>query len=350
MDYKKQKRMTAAAIAFCIVCAAVCGFFFGFYWNNPVDAALTEADGRLSIVQISKNTADTVVEIVTETIQTDSRMRQYVSEGAGSGVIISEDGNIVTNHHVIEGASKILVRLRSGEEYEGTLVGSDATTDLAIVKINEKGLKYAVYGDSSTLEVGETAVAIGNPLGELGGTVTEGIISALDRVITIDNQQMTLLQTTAAINPGNSGGGLFNDRGELIGIVNAKFADTGIEGLGFAIPINVAKPIITELTTYGYVTGRPGFGIEVMEGESAYLSYYFKVNRTGLFITRVSSENSAFKEWDRIVSVDGKTINTYDELSDVLKSHAIGDTVTVKVIRNYAVETLRVKIIEQKPF
>lgn len=350
MKNSKQKRVTAAATIFCILCAAVCGFFLGLYWNNPVTATEAAGDGSLSIVQIAQNAADTVVEIVTETTVTDSRMRQYISEGAGSGVIISGDGTIVTNHHVIDGAEKITVRLRSGTEYEGTLIGSDSVTDLAVLKINATGLKYAVYGDSDALLVGETAVAIGNPLGELGGTVTEGIISAKDRTITIDNQAMTLLQTTAAINPGNSGGGLFDDRGALIGIVNAKFADTGIEGLGFAIPINVAAPVIDELAETGYVTGRPGLGIEVALGESSYLSYYFRVNRTGLFVTRTADADSPLKVWDRIVSVDGTTINTYEELSALLKAHDIGDTVSIQIIRDYEFKTVEVKIVEQKPF
>ncbi len=346
----KEKRIRTAAIVFCIICAAICGFFFGLYFNNPVTANETEADGKLSIVQIAQNAADTVVEIVTETTVRDSRMRQYVSEGAGSGVIISADGTIVTNNHVIEGASKITVRLRSGKEYEATLIGADSVTDLAVLKIDATNLKYAIFGDSDALLVGETAVAIGNPLGELGGTVTEGIISAKDRTIMIDNQEMTLLQTSAAINPGNSGGGLFNDQGTLIGIVNAKFADTGIEGLGFAIPTNVAKPIIDQLQEHGYVTGRPALGIEVALGESSYLSYYFHVNRTGLFVLRTADENSPLKAWDRIVSIDEQVINTYEDLSALLKNYQVGDKVSVKIIRDYEFKTVEAKIVEQKPF
>src|SRR5699024_342301 len=148
--------------------------------------------------------------------------QQYVSSGAGSGVILTQDGYIVTNHHVIEDANSITVRTRSGDEYNASLVGSDEQSDLAVLKIDATGLTPAVLGDSTTLEVGELAIAIGNPLGELGGSVTSGIISALDREMTIDGQTMTLLQTDAAVNPGNSGGGLFNANGDLIGIVNAK--------------------------------------------------------------------------------------------------------------------------------
>lgn len=346
----KQKRIQTTAIICCILCAALCGFFLGQYFTNPVTANEEVSDGALSIVQIARNSADTVVEIVTETTVRDSRMRQYVSEGAGSGVIISADGVIVTNNHVIDGASKITVRLRSGKEYEAKLLGADSVTDLAVVKIDAKNLKYAVYGDSDALLVGETAVAIGNPLGELGGTVTEGIISAKDRTIVVDNQEMTLLQTSAAINPGNSGGGLFNDQGALIGIVNAKFSETGIEGLGFAIPINVAKPIISQLKDHGYVTGRPSLGIEVALGESSYLSYYFHVNRVGLFVFRTDAETNPLKPWDRIVSVDNQVVNTYEDLSALLKTYEIGDKVSIKIIRNYEEMTVIATITEQKPF
>lgn len=341
-------KKSIALLLTAVILASACGVWLGFYLNETVTATETASEGHLSIVQIAQNTLDTVVEITTETTVTDRRMRQYIYEGAGSGVVISSDGKIVTNNHVIEGAGKITVRLSNGEEYAATLLGRDAASDLAVLKINKNDLKYAVFGDSDTLQVGETAVAIGNPLGELGGTVTEGIISAKERSIDIDGQVMTLLQTTAAINSGNSGGGLFNDRGQLIGIVNAKFADVGIEGLGFAIPINLAAPIIKELEEQGYVGGRPTLGIRVSLGESSYLSYYFHVGRTGLFVTDVFDDRCPLKEWDRIVSVNGETVDTFEELSAILQSAEIGEKLTVKIIRNYAFETLEVPVIEQR--
>ena len=196
--------------------------------------------GNLSVAEVVKNVADTVVEITTTNVVTDRFYGQYVTSGAGSGVIISENGYIITNHHVIDGARTITVRLTDGSEFSAKLVGSDADTDIAVLKIQATGLSYAVMGSSASLVVGQEVVAIGNPLGSLGGTVTDGIISALDRTVVVDGHKMTLMQTNAAINPGNSGGGLFNRAGELIGIVNAKQADTGIEGLGFAVPIDVA--------------------------------------------------------------------------------------------------------------
>ena len=200
----------------------------------------TGYSGDLSISEVVELVADTVVEITTTNLVTDRFYGQYVTSGAGSGVIISENGYIITNHHVIDGARSITVRLTDGSEFSAALVGSDADKDVAVIKISANGLNAAVLGSSASLVVGQEVVAIGNPLGSLGGTVTDGIISALDRTVVVDGHQMTLMQTNAAINPGNSGGGLFNRAGELIGIVNAKQSDTGIEGLGFAIPIDIA--------------------------------------------------------------------------------------------------------------
>lgn len=213
----------------------------------------TEPLHGLKIPEIVVLTADSIVEVYTETVVNGGRFGQYIVEGAGSGVIISADGYIVTNNHVIDGTEKITVRLKNGTEYEATLIGRDSKTDIAVLKINEKDLKPVVFGDSDELVVGELAVAIGNPLGMLGGTVTDGIISALSRNIDIDGQMMNLLQMSAAVNPGNSGGGLFNRYGELVGIVNAKASGYDIEGLGFAIPINIVKSVIDDLIKYSYV-------------------------------------------------------------------------------------------------
>ena len=216
---------------------------------------------NLSVSEIAAKAMDSVVEINTAATQRG----QTVSVGAGSGVILTSDGYIVTNNHVVSGATQYTVRTRNGETYNAALIGTDAQTDLAVLKIEATGLTPATLGDSDKLTVGETAVAIGNPLGELGGTVTDGIISALAREVTIGGQSMTLLQTNAAINPGNSGGGLFNGAGELIGVVNAKSTGTDVEGLGFAIPINTAKPVIEDLMKNGFVQGRVTAGFETVD-------------------------------------------------------------------------------------
>jgi len=201
----------------------------------------------LTIPEVASKASGSVVEIYTEAITRGIFFRQYVVEGSGSGVIISADGRIVTCSHLIDGARKITVRLTNGTEYQASLLGQDSKNDLAVVKIDAKGLKAATYGDSDKLAVGELAVVIGNPLGRLGGSVTEGIISALGRNIEMGGQTMNLLQTSAAVNPGNSGGGLFNRYGELIGIVSAKSSGVDVEGIGFAIPANKVKSVVGTL-------------------------------------------------------------------------------------------------------
>lgn len=192
------------------------------------------------------------LEITTESVQTGSYFNQYVATGAGSGVIISADGYIVTNDHVISGANSIAVRLHDGTTLDAALVATDAKTDLAVIRVQAQELIPATLGTSADLVVGQPVVAIGNPLGRLGGTVTDGIISAKDRVISIDGEHMTLLQTNAAVNPGNSGGGLFDAQARLVGVVNSKSSGSDVEGLGFAIPIDTARPVIEQLITQGY--------------------------------------------------------------------------------------------------
>lgn len=202
---------------------------------------LQEATGsKLSVQQIAKKVSDSVVSIKTESVAQSSWIREYVTEGAGSGVIIKENGYIITNNHVVEGARKITVNLDEDKDYEATLVGTDEKNDIAVLKINAKGLTAANIGKSSNLSAGDMAVVAGNPLGELGDSISAGIISSTSRKVTLENQEMNLIQTDASVNPGNSGGGLFNGSGQLIGVVVAKSSGTGVEGIGFAIPIDTA--------------------------------------------------------------------------------------------------------------
>lgn len=213
-----------------------------------VNESTWEADA-LTIPQVVEKVSDTVVEIRTKHTSGNKWFGTYETTGAGSGVVISQNGYIITNSHVVDGATEIAVYLSDGRTYSAKLIGSDLSVDIAVIKINETGLNFARMGSSAHLAVGQSVIAIGNPLGTLGGTVTNGIISAKDREVVIDRYRMTLLQTNVAINPGNSGGGLFDMAGQLIGIVNAKKIDEQIEGLGFAIPIDIAwaaaKKIIT---------------------------------------------------------------------------------------------------------
>ncbi len=259
-----------------------------------------------------------------------------VEQGSGSGVIISADGYIITINHVIEGASGLVVILNTGDEYTATVVGSDSKTDLAVIKIDASELPYAKLGVSSDLRVGDTAIAIGNPLGqEFAGTTTQGIISGLNRSVTIDNKTLTLIQTDAAINPGNSGGALVNCYGELIGINTAKISSSSLEGLGFAIPVDEAKPIIEDLIQNGYVTGRPVIGIAgraVTEKDAK--AYNLKV---GVYVSSMTANSPAhlagIKIGDIIYECDGKDIETVDDLNEIKNKHKVGDELKMKVYR-----------------
>ena len=320
--------------------------------NASAMASSNSSSGALTVEEIADKVCDSVVEITTEVTQYDSYMRQYVSEGAGSGVIISADGYIITNNHVIEDASSITVTLRDGTSYPATLVGTDAETDIAIIKIEATGLKAATIGNSSELEVGDIVVAIGNPLGQLGGTVTDGIVSALDRTITTsDGETRNLMQTNAAVNPGNSGGGLFNDRGELIGIVNAKTSETGVEGLGFAIPIDDVKDIINDLMENGYVTGRPFMGATLVTINSPQTMMQAGVDRTGVYIYSLvengASEQAGLQVGDYVLMVDGTVVSTSDEVKNIIRDHEVGDTVTFTILRGNETLEIPVTLAEQ---
>ena len=301
----------------------------------------------LTIPEIAALNSNSVVEIYTETVANSGRMGQFVTEGAGSGVINTSDGYIITNNHVISGARKITVLLKNGAEYEATLIGRDSKTDLAVIKINATGLKSAVYGNSDKLIVGELAVAIGNPLGQLGGSVTEGIISALSRNIDIDGEMMTLLQTTAAVNPGNSGGGLFNNYGELIGVVNAKSSGSDIEGIGFAIPVNTVKTVVESLIKYGYVPGRIDFGATLIDIFDTRIAMMYRVQSTGVYVSQADSD-SVLIAGDRIISIDGKEIKSSTEVKSLLDTHKVGDTISITVSRNGQNTTVRLQLKQAK--
>ncbi|MBR6602629.1 MAG: trypsin-like peptidase domain-containing protein, partial [Clostridia bacterium] len=241
-----------------------------------VEGKVGELMSKHQVVALVK---DSVVEITTEQVVNGHSFYQYVQSGAGSGVIIAKEGHVITNNHVIDGASKITVRLTNGNEYEAKLIGTDASSDIAILKINaDEELTVATLGTSAKLSVAEEVIVIGNPLGELGGTVTNGIVSALAREINIDGEKMTLIQTNAAVNPGNSGGGMFNLYGELVGIVNAKSSGSDVEGLGFAIPIDTAYDIVLQLMDYGYVRGRVDHGLELIDIGDLFTAASYRVS------------------------------------------------------------------------
>ncbi len=317
---------------------------------QTVSGSHTSGGNTYSAASISAAALETVVEITTESVTYNTFMGQYVTEGAGSGVIVSSDGYIATNNHVIDGASSINVTLSDGTEYTAELVASDSKTDLAVIKINADGLTPAVFGSSSELSVGESVIAIGNPLGELGGTVTSGIISALDREVTVDGQAMVLLQTDASVSPGNSGGGLFNSSGELIGIVNAKSSGENAEGLGFAIPSDTAKEVIEQLIAFGYVQGRASLGLTLVDINDWMTANSYRVSTYGVYVLSVTegsaAEKAGFESGDRLVSLNGAEFSSSSELSSMLDEYEIGDTVTFIVSRNRKHHTIEVTLEE----
>lgn len=267
---------------------------------------------------------------------------KLIEQGSGSGIIISEDGYIVTNQHVIEDANEITVILNSGEECQATLVGADSKTDLAVLKINKKGLQAAPLGDSNLAEVGDLAVAIGNPLGqELAGTVTSGVISAVNRKMTVDGRTYNLIQTDAAINPGNSGGALVNKYGQVIGINSIKMSQEGVEGIGFAIAMSEAKPIIDDLMSNGYVSGRPIIGITATESRNG-LTVYSVAEGSG-------AQKAGIKVGDLILKAEGVVVKTVDELNTVKDKMSPGDRITLSVVRDGDVMEIKVLLQEDKP-
>jgi len=316
--------------------------------TSTTHASQNTTSGSLTITEAAAKAAPSTVEIVTEASSTSYGFfgGTYTTQSAGSGVIISTDGYIITNNHVIEGATSITVTLYDGTEYEAELVGTDSKSDIAVLKINADNLTAATIGDSSTVAAGDTAIVIGNPLGTLGGTVTNGIISAASREITVDGETMELIQTDAAINSGNSGGGLFDGDGNLIGIVNMKDSGTTssgavIEGLGFAIPINTAMEVAEQLIEYGKVVNRPTIGVYLQTLSQASGQY-----PAGLYITGVvegsPAEDAGLQAYDRIIAIDDTEVDSYETLSRYLNTKEVGDVITLTIVRDN--ETQKVEI------
>ena len=305
------------------------------------------SSGEKTIPQVVSEVRDSVVGIVVST------QNQYSisSEGQGSGIIFSEDGYIITNAHVVSGASSIKVVLTDAKQYQATLIGSDEKTDLAVIKINATGLKAATFGDSGDLVVGQTVIAIGNPYGlELAGSVTAGIVSALDRNLSIENVTMKLIQTDAAINPGNSGGALVNTYGQVIGINSSKIVAEYSEGLGFSIPVSDAVPIIKELISNGYVTGRPMIGITGSDINSQYASIYNIP--VGIYVSEVDKTSSAYKaglrEGDIITQFNGEAVSTMSQLDSKKEEYKAGDKVTLTFYRMSNGKTSTISIVLQE--
>lgn len=291
----------------------------------------------ISAEEIIAKNSPSVVEIRTESVARDGWLNNFVKQGAGSGVVINKNGYIVTNNHVIEGAQKIMVTLKNGKSYSAKLIGRDPETDLAVLRINASALRSAEFGESSKLQMGQFVVAIGNPLGQLGGTATAGIVSSLNRRITIDGKDMELLQTDASINPGNSGGGLFDNYGNLIGIVVAKSSGNNIEGIGFAIPIDKAKPIIDSLIKEGKLPPQPRVGIMISNVLDESMAKEMNLPKPGVYVAKVLTKNakvSGIREGDRIIALEDKKIKDSQSFIKEINKYKVGQTVHITIERN----------------
>ena len=366
-------RIVRSAVA--LVLAAAMGFAGGFVGarvgnagnkvviqqvertDSSAASGTAVASGGMTTSQVSEMVSPSVVVITTEQVvysQWSWYGQNQVESGAGSGVIISSDGYILTCAHVVSGASQITVTI-GDTDYTATVVGEDDTSDVAVLKIDATGLTPATVGDSDSLSVGDSVLAVGNPLGELGGTVTSGIVSALNRSVTIQGTSstntMSLIQMDASVSPGNSGGGLFNMNGELVGIVNAKSSSSDAEGLGFAIPVNDAVKVAQELLENGYVTGRPYLGISYFAVTDAQTAAQLGVNAYGVYIVEVvkggPADKAGLQAGDRIVSMDGSEVATQSDLGTLMQNHKAGDTIEITVARGGQMQTVTVTLGEK---
>lgn len=358
--HKEKKYVTKGVLITCMIATMLVSSVLGAVMDDVLpqigssgektesardDSKLSELDlsdatgSELAVGDIIDMNADAVVEVVVSATAENMWGQLQPTQGAGSGVIVKEDGYIATNYHVIKRATKVQVTLHNGDTYQAQIIGSDPENDIAVIKIDAKDLKTVKIGDSSKVEVGDLAVAIGNPLGQLGGTATSGIISALSRTLNIEGTTLTLLQTDAAINGGNSGGGLFNGRGELIGIVESKASAVGVEGLAFALPINSVSQIINDLIENGgsadVSSATPAVGIVISDVSEENAKYY-GLESAGVYIAQVTGENAkkaGFMEEDRIVSFNGSEVSSGNDFISMVRKCKVGDTVTIVVSR-----------------
>ncbi len=365
MNNKKKKNLAAALlVAMSVVSFSGCSAGQADNGASSSSAAAVQqaasnqtlSDARNTpVVRAAKTVGPTVVGITNKAVARDWFNNPVETEGVGSGVIFKNDGGksyIVTNNHVISNAKELIVSLADGRSLKGKLIGADEMTDLAVVRVDDGKLPTAKFGDSDKIVVGEPAIAIGNPMGlEFQGSVTSGVISALNRTLDISDKRVKLLQTDAAINPGNSGGALVNADGEVIGINSAKVAANGVEGMGFSIPINTVQNVINEIMEKGYVA-RPYLGVSVFDPQTA-ARYGYQLNiDKGVYVFQLTlngpSGKAGLQRGDIILKLDGQETNSVQDLRAKIAEHKVGDTVKVTFDRNGKQKNVDV-VLEEMP-
>ena len=383
---KKEKKPglgMAKLICVCLVCALLGGIGGGAIVASRISGTSTSSGSKLNYASASGSSTQTAspvasgdtltgsqiyslgcaqaVGVTTDITYTNYFGMQSKSAVSGSGFIATNDGYIVTNYHVIAdaytGGYKVSVMLYNGDKYDAKIVGVEESSDVAVLKIEATGLTPATLGDSDKLQVGESVYAIGNPLGELSFSMTSGMVSALDRDITTQDQttgQTTtnnMFQIDAAVNEGNSGGPVYDAKGEVVGIVTAKYSSTGVEGLGFAIPINDVSDVVNQLIKNGYVSGKANFGITVTTVDSTVAQYYNMVE--GAYVYAVTagscSDKAGIKVGDIITAIDKTAITSSSELTNAKKKYKAGETVTLKVYRSGSYTNIDVTLDEAVP-
>ena len=320
--------------------------------NTVIDITTNSQATAMTPQDVYEKYVNAVVAVSNEGTTTNVFGQVSETASSGSGFIISKDGYIVTNNHVVEDARKLTVTMTSGEEYDATIIGADAENDVALIKIDGSDLPTVSVGDSDGIEVGQQVCAIGNPLGELTNTLTVGYVSALDREINDNGTPINMFQTDCAINSGNSGGPIFDMHGNVIGITTAKYSSSGssysasIEGIGFCIPINDAMDIVSDLLQYGYVKGRPSLGITCQAISSTVTQYYNLPS--GIYVNSVepgsAAENAGILEGDIITAVDGTQVQSVTDFKALLKNYTAGDSATLSIYRSSGTQSLEIPI------
>lgn len=370
---KKQRGGAAKIVALCLVCALLGGLaggagfkliggrlssettiYTGSRTAAAVDTVTADTHTLLTLPEIYSSYVNSTVGISVDIVSTNIFGQTVTGAAAGSGFVITSDGYIATNYHVIEDANTITVSFVDGKSYPAVLVGGDSENDIAVLKIDAADLVPVVLGDSKAMQVGEQVAAIGNPLGELTFTLTSGYVSALDRSITMsDGTVMTMMQTDTAINSGNSGGPLFNMYGEVIGITSAKYSGTSssnatIEGIGFAIPINNVVDLMKDIMENGYVTGKPFLGVSVKTVDTGAQEYGIPAGaKVALVTPGLCADKAGLKEGDIITAVGDKTIASSSELIAAKNTYKAGDTATFTVYRDGKTLTLDITFDEE---